>query len=83
MALDDDALRDRLGAAGRARVLKEFTWRATAVGTVEQYRLLLAANDRFPAIGADGRRPHLRRRWTRPSTVVIPAGGVPRPPLAS
>jgi glycosyltransferase involved in cell wall biosynthesis len=41
-ALDDAALRARLGPAGRERVLERFTWRATAVGTVEQYRKLLA-----------------------------------------
>jgi glycosyltransferase involved in cell wall biosynthesis len=40
-ALDDSELRARIGAAGRTRVLEKFTWRATAVGTVEQYRLLL------------------------------------------
>ncbi len=40
-ALDDAELRARLGAAGRARVLERFTWRATALGTVEQYRALL------------------------------------------
>ena len=39
--LDDDALRAQVGAAGRRRVLREFTWRATAEGTVEQYRKLL------------------------------------------
>jgi glycosyltransferase involved in cell wall biosynthesis len=50
--LDDAALRDRLGAAGRARVLSRFTWRATAEGTAEQYRTLLemgpAATDVAP-----------------------------------
>ena len=45
-ALDDAALRDRIGAAGRARVLDRFTWRRTAEGTVEQYRALL---DEHPA----------------------------------
>jgi glycosyltransferase involved in cell wall biosynthesis len=40
-ALDDEALRARLGAAGRARVLERFTWRNTALGTVEHYRALL------------------------------------------
>jgi len=40
-ALDDPALRDRVGAAGRARVLDRFTWRRTAEGTVDQYRALL------------------------------------------
>ena len=41
-ALDDDALRHRLGRAGRARVLDRYTWRSTAQGTVEQYRCLLS-----------------------------------------
>ncbi len=40
-ALEDAELRARLGAAGRARVLERFTWRATAQGTVRQYRELL------------------------------------------
>jgi glycosyltransferase involved in cell wall biosynthesis len=44
-ALDDPALRDRVGAAGRDRVLERFTWRKTAEGTVEQYRALLDAHD--------------------------------------
>jgi glycosyltransferase involved in cell wall biosynthesis len=42
--LGDDDLRDRLGAAGRARVLEQFTWRAAAARTVEQYRALLDAH---------------------------------------
>jgi glycosyltransferase involved in cell wall biosynthesis len=40
--LDDDALGARLGAAGRERVLRRFTWRACAAGTVEAYRALIA-----------------------------------------
>jgi glycosyltransferase involved in cell wall biosynthesis len=40
-ALGDEPLRDRIGAAGRERVLERFTWRQTAIGTVEQYRALL------------------------------------------
>lgn len=39
--LDDPALRARLGRAGRRRVLDRLTWRATAEGTVEEYRRLL------------------------------------------
>ncbi|HKH26473.1 MAG TPA: glycosyltransferase family 4 protein [Acidimicrobiia bacterium] len=39
--LEDAALRARIGAAGRARVLERFTWRNTAEGTVEHYRALL------------------------------------------
>ncbi len=41
-ALDDPDLRARIGAAGRQRVIDRWTWRHTAVGTVEQYRALLA-----------------------------------------
>lgn len=41
VALDDEALRDRIGAAGRQRVIERWTWRHTAVGTVEHYRALL------------------------------------------
>ena len=40
-ALDDAALRDRLGRGGRRRVLRRFTWRATAEGTAAQYHQLL------------------------------------------
>jgi len=39
--LADPELRARIGAAGRDRALDKFTWRATAVGTVEHYRALL------------------------------------------
>jgi len=39
--LDDPALRERIGAAGRKRALEKFTWKATAIGTVEQYRILM------------------------------------------
>jgi glycosyltransferase involved in cell wall biosynthesis len=39
--LDDPGLADRLGRGGRERVLGRFTWRATAEGTTEQYRIAL------------------------------------------
>jgi len=39
--LDDADLRERMGAAGRARVLDRFTWSAMARATVEQYREVL------------------------------------------
>ena len=42
LALDDPALRDRIGSAGRQRVIDRWTWRHTANGTVEHYRALLA-----------------------------------------
>jgi len=41
-AFGDAELRARIGEAGRTRVLDKFTWRATALGTVENYRALLA-----------------------------------------
>jgi len=39
--LGDPVLRARIGEAGKARALDKFTWRATALGTVEHYRALL------------------------------------------
>jgi glycosyltransferase involved in cell wall biosynthesis len=46
--LDDPALGARLGAAGRARALERFSWRATALSTAVQYRELLAAQRTAP-----------------------------------
>ena len=43
--LDDPELAARLGAAGRARVVKLFTWRAVAQQTVAWYRTVLTAHD--------------------------------------
>ncbi|MVO84078.1 glycosyltransferase [Streptomyces sp. p1417] len=40
--LGDSALRARLGAAGRERVLAKFTWARAAQGTVERYREAIA-----------------------------------------
>lgn len=39
--LDDPALRQRVGAAGRRRVLDRFTWEVTAKGTAACYRSLV------------------------------------------
>ena len=41
--MDDANLAARLGAAGRARVLRSFTWRAAAQRTVEVYRAAIAS----------------------------------------
>ena len=41
--LDDDDLRTRIGAAGRARVVERYTWRAVAEATVRWYRTSLPA----------------------------------------
>ncbi len=40
--LDDPELRARVGDAGRRRVVSRWSWRHTAVATVEQYREVLA-----------------------------------------
>jgi glycosyltransferase involved in cell wall biosynthesis len=40
-ALDDPALRARVGAAGRQRVIDNWSWKHTAAKTVEQYRAVL------------------------------------------
>ncbi|MEE1738521.1 glycosyltransferase family 4 protein [Streptomyces sp. BE147] len=42
--LGDGELRARLGAAGRDRVLANFTWARAAVGTAELYRQAIAAS---------------------------------------
>jgi len=39
--LDDPDLRDRIGAAGRERIIERWSWRITAEKTVEQYRARL------------------------------------------
>jgi glycosyltransferase involved in cell wall biosynthesis len=39
--LDDPGLRARLGAAGRERVVRRFTWQVTAAGTAECYKAML------------------------------------------
>ena len=40
-ALDRSDLRQAVGARGRQRVVDQWSWRHTALKTVEQYRLLL------------------------------------------
>ena len=40
--LDNPALRERVGAAGRTRVVERWSWRQCAAQTVEQYREVLA-----------------------------------------
>ena len=46
MALYDPELRARIGAAGLQRVIDQWSWKHTAVKTVEQYRVLLAEDHR-------------------------------------
>jgi glycosyltransferase involved in cell wall biosynthesis len=42
--LDDEALRRRIAAAGRERVLRRFTWEQAARATAEHYRAALGGN---------------------------------------
>lgn len=56
-AFDDPEMRARVGAAGRARVQSQWSWRHTAERTVEQYRALL--DDR--ARRSHGRHEHAPR----------------------
>jgi glycosyltransferase involved in cell wall biosynthesis len=49
--LDDAGLRARLGAAGRERVVRRFTWQVTAAGTAECYQAMLEGR---PLPGAPG-----------------------------
>ncbi|MEV3853311.1 glycosyltransferase family 4 protein [Streptomyces sp. NPDC050095] len=60
--LGDRALRTRLGAAGRARVLARFTWARAAQGTADLYR---AAMDEAPA-GTSASRPHQKNPQETP-----------------
>jgi glycosyltransferase involved in cell wall biosynthesis len=39
--LDDRTLRERLGAAGRERVISRFTWQITAAGTAACYHAIM------------------------------------------
>ncbi len=43
--LSDPELRARIGAAGRERVSELYTWRQTAINTVEQYREVIAMRE--------------------------------------
>jgi MMP alpha-(1->4)-mannosyltransferase len=48
--LGDDALRRRLAAAGRERVLRRFTWEQAARGTVQRYREAITVSPLSPRI---------------------------------
>jgi glycosyltransferase involved in cell wall biosynthesis len=54
--LDNAELRNRLGAAGRERVLGNFTWRRCAEGIIDEYRVTL---DQHPH---GGRAPYVDAR---------------------
>ncbi len=53
--LDDPEARDRIGAAGRQRVLERWTWKRCAEMTVEQYREVLAMPANVVKLRRNGR----------------------------
>ena len=69
LALDDAELRARIGAAGRQRVIERWTWRHTAVGTVEHYRALLAETAEVQARrpGGSSSAPRFQTRAVAPA----------------
>ncbi len=54
-ALDDSAARERVGAAGRQRVLDRWTWKKCAQMTVDQYREVLAMPQNIEKLRRNGR----------------------------
>lgn len=74
--LDNDALRTRLGQAGRARALERYSWAAVAAATDGVYRAALA-----PASPASDERG---RYWPSPSRKrPLLAGKAPASPMGS
>jgi glycosyltransferase involved in cell wall biosynthesis len=63
--LDDAALRARVGAAGRQRVVERWSWTHCAQLTVDQYREVLAMPDNVEKLRRNGRlsaSPRVRRQ---------------------
>ncbi|MFK0115709.1 glycosyltransferase [Streptomyces sp. NPDC090994] len=76
--LGDAALRARLGAAGRERVLDRFTWARAAQGTVARYREAIAR------ASSPGAVPRSSPSQASPITGRPPAGAVTgRPPAGA
>jgi glycosyltransferase involved in cell wall biosynthesis len=53
--LDDPALRERVGLAGRTRVVERWSWKHCAQLTVDQYREVLAMPDNIAKLRRNGR----------------------------
>ena len=53
--LDDEALRARIGAAGRQRVVERWSWTHCAQLTVDQYREVLAMPENVEKLRRNGR----------------------------
>ncbi|OIJ86159.1 glycosyltransferase family 4 protein [Streptomyces colonosanans] len=66
--LGDPELRVRLGAAGRERVLRHFTWARAAEGTVARYREAVAGST-----AGTGARARLRPSGGTPATAPVSA----------
>ncbi|MGW0493053.1 glycosyltransferase family 4 protein [Streptomyces olivaceus] len=75
--LGDRELRARLGAAGRERVLKHFTWARAAEGTVARYREALGDGPSAQAVP-----PAQAAEAVPPAESVAPAPAVPSAPPA-
>ncbi|MET9193227.1 glycosyltransferase family 4 protein [Streptomyces olivaceus] len=84
--LGDRELRARLGAAGRERVLKHFTWARAAEGTVARYREALgdgpSAQAVPPAQAVQAAPPAQAAEAVPPAESVAPAPAVPSAPPA-
>ncbi|MGZ4715083.1 MAG: glycosyltransferase family 4 protein [Acidimicrobiales bacterium] len=76
LALDDPALRDRIGAAGRQRVIDRWTWRHTANGTVEHYRALLAETAAIQARRPGGAKAAPRFHPDRAALIAATQAGL-------
>ncbi|MFI1509708.1 glycosyltransferase family 4 protein [Streptomyces sp. NPDC020597] len=78
--LGDPALRARLGAAGRQRVLERFTWARAAEGTVARYREAIADGGRArvaPVTGATGAHGATETPDASRTSAAPPAAGAP------
>lgn len=70
--LDNEALRARLGEAGRARALQHYSWPAVAVATDAVYRAALASDSPSPANGgATDKTPAGSTHLTRESPLFL------------
>jgi glycosyltransferase involved in cell wall biosynthesis len=77
-ALDNDELRQRISIAGRKRVLERWTWRHSALGTVEQYRALLEESAATEARRPGGQQAAPRFRGAGCSPAAQPANSTTR-----
>jgi glycosyltransferase involved in cell wall biosynthesis len=72
--LADPDLRRRLGTAGRARVLADFTWTRAAQSTAELYRRAIAEQAAIAAVSGAGHRPAARAAADTTAETGTPVG---------